>query len=125
MKVVLVIATALTLSACIATGKKVTQERVAQFKIGQTTYQEVIAELGSPTDSTLHSDGKRSISYFYSQSQTSAASFIPYIGGLLGGSETENTFVYMDFDQKGILANYSAKSGSSSTGTGLLSGQRQ
>jgi hypothetical protein len=125
MKVVLVIATALTLTACVSTGKKVTQEKVAKFKIGQTTYQEVIAELGQPTDSTLHSDGRRSISYFYSQSQVSAASFIPYVGGLLGGSESESTFVYMDFDQKGVLANYSAKSGGSSTGTGLLSGQRQ
>jgi hypothetical protein len=125
MKLVLIIASALTLSACVATGKKVTQERVAQFKIGQTTYQEVIAELGSPTDSMLHSDGRRSISYFYSQAQASAASFIPYIGGLIGGSESESTFVHMDFDQKGILANYSAKSGSNSTGTGLLSGQRQ
>lgn len=125
MKMVLVVAMALALSACIATGRKVSQEKVSQFKVGQTTYQEVIAELGKPTDSTLHSDGRRTLSYFYSQSQASAASFIPYVGGLVGGSETENSFVYLDFDANGILANYSARSGNSSTGTGLISGQRQ
>jgi len=125
MKMVLAVAAALSLSACFATGKKVTQEQVSQFQKGKTTYQEVITRLGTPTNSTLHSNGSRSISYSYAQSQASAASFIPYIGGLLGGSESEHTSVYMTFDQNGVLTDYAATSGRSSTGTGLLSGQRQ
>jgi outer membrane protein assembly factor BamE (lipoprotein component of BamABCDE complex) len=125
MKAVLVVAAALTLSACFATGKKVTQEQVSQFQKGKTTYQEVISRLGEPTHSTLLSDGSRSISYTYAQSQASAASFIPYIGGLVGGRESEHSSVSMRFDQNGILADYAATSGKTSTGTGLLSGQRQ
>ncbi|HYH96813.1 outer membrane protein assembly factor BamE domain-containing protein [Hyalangium sp.] len=125
MKAVLITAAALTLSACIATGKKVTQEQVSQFQKGKTTYQEVITGLGKPTGSTLHSDGSRSINYSYAQSQASAASFIPYVGRLVGGSESEHTSVYLTFDKNGILTDFSATSGQTSTGTGLLSGQRQ
>lgn len=125
MKTVLVVAAALTLSACFATGKKVTQEQVSQFHKGKTTYQEVITSLGAPTNSTLHSDGSRSISYSYAQSQASAASFIPYVGGLIGGRESEHTSVYMTFDKNDVLTDYAATSGRNSTGTGLLSGQRQ
>ena len=58
MKAVLIVAAALGLSACVATGKKVTQEQVSRFQKGKTTYQEVIADLGEPTNSTLHSDGE-------------------------------------------------------------------
>jgi outer membrane protein assembly factor BamE (lipoprotein component of BamABCDE complex) len=125
MRTVLIIIAALTLSACVATGKKVTQERVSQFQKGKTTYQEVVRELGEPNGSTLHSDGGRSISYFYSQAQMKAESFIPYIGGLVGGSESETTSVSMNFDKNGVLTDYSASSGKTSTGTGLFSGQRQ
>lgn len=125
MKTVLVVAAALTLSACFATGKKVTQEQVSQFQKGKTTYQEVISRLGEPTHSTMNSDGSRSIGYSYAQSQASAASFIPYIGGLVGGSESEHTSVSMRFDQNGILTDYAATSGKTSTGTGPFSGQRQ
>jgi outer membrane protein assembly factor BamE (lipoprotein component of BamABCDE complex) len=125
MKAVLITVAALTLSACVATGRKVTQEQVSQFQKGKTTYQQVISSLGAPTNSTLLSDGSRAISYSYAQSQASAASFIPYVGGLVGGSETEHTSVYMTFDKNGVLTDYTATSGRTSTGTGLLSGQRQ
>lgn len=125
MKAVLIVAVALGLSACVATGRKVTQEQVSRFQKGKTTYQEVIADLGEPTNSTLHSDGSRAISYTYAQSQASAASFIPYVGGLVGGSESEHTSVYLTFDKNGLLTDYASTSGKTSTGTGLLSGQRQ
>ncbi len=125
MKTIFIIATALMLSACVATGKKVTQEKVSQFEIGKTTYQEVIQELGEPTDSTLRSDGSREITYSYAQSQMKAQNFIPYVGGFLGGRESESSFVYMSFNKRGVLTHYSARSGKQSTGTGLISGQRQ
>ncbi|MFY0562540.1 hypothetical protein ACN28E_01750 [Archangium lansingense] len=125
MRNVLVAATALMLSACVSTGKKVNMEKVNQFKEGRTTYDEVLVELGEPTSSTFNSDGTRSISYSYAQTQARLESYIPYVGAFLGGSDHESSFVHMLFDGDGILMRYTANSGKSSTGTGLLSGQRQ
>jgi hypothetical protein len=115
----------LILSACVSTGKKVSMETVEQFEEGRTTYQEVIAKLGEPTQSTLNSDGTRSIIYSYSQAQSNPINFVPYARFLFGGSSSENSIVHMDFNKRGILMRYTASSGNSSTNTGLINGQRQ
>jgi hypothetical protein len=59
------------------------------------------------------------------QSQAKAANFIPIVGAFVGGADTENTNVTLDFDQNSVLTNYSATQGSSSMGTGINSGARQ
>lgn len=125
MKKILAVAVVLMLSACVTTGRKVSQEQVAQFKEGRTTYQEVVEALGEPTSSTLNSDGSRTIIYSYASAQARPESFIPYIGPLLAGSTQESSNVIIQFDRKGVLQHYTASSGKSSTGTGLISGQGQ
>lgn len=125
MRLALVVALGLTLSGCVATGRKVTQQQVSEFKEGKTTYQEVISKLGTPTNSTVNSDGSRSITYVYAQYQRSAVSYIPYVGGLMGGSESESSHTFLHFDKNGVLTHYTSNEGKTSTGTGLISGQRQ
>jgi len=125
MRLSLIVAMALTLSGCVATGRKVTQQQVSEFKEGKTTYQEVINKLGPPTSSTVNSDGTRSITYSYAQHQQSAVSYFPYVGGLMGGSESESSHTFLHFDKNGVLTQYTSNEGKTSTGTGLISGQRQ
>lgn len=125
MKIVPVIVAVLMLSACFATGKLVPVEKIEQLKPGVTTYQDVVSQFGEPTNSTLQSDGLRTVNYSYYQSQANAADFIPYARVLFGGSQSENSSVTLSFDKNGILTNYFSSSGKTSTGTGLISGQRQ
>lgn len=113
------------LSACMSYGKKVDQEKVTQFVKGKTTYAEVIQQLGKPTQSTINADGTKTISYDYSQSQVSAASFIPIIGSFVGGTESEHTSVVLTFDEKLVLTTYTAAEGGVSMGTGVTSGRKQ
>lgn len=113
------------LFACVSSGTKVDQDKLAQFTKGKTTYAEVIQKLGKPNQSTINSDGTRTISYTYLQSQAKASNFIPFVGAFMGGSDTENTNVIINFDENSILTNYTASQGGSQLNTGIVSGQRQ
>ena len=125
MRYVFVIVVLLALTSCVSMGTKVDQDKLARFEKGKTTYTEVIQQLGKPTQSTVNSDGTRKVVYTYMQSQAKASNFIPIVGAFVGGADTENTNVTLDFDQNSLLTNYSATQGSSSMGTGINSGARQ
>jgi outer membrane protein assembly factor BamE (lipoprotein component of BamABCDE complex) len=113
------------LSACVSMGTKVDQEKVSQFETGKTTYVEVIQQLGKPTQSTMNSDGTRTLTYMYMQSQLKAANFIPVVGAFVGGTESETTTVTLNFDKNSLLTDYTASEGDTSVGTGITSGRKQ
>ena len=113
------------LAGCMSSGVKVDQDKVASLKPGVTSCADAIALLGKPTNSSLQSDGTRSYQYLYVQAQANAANFIPVVGTLVGGANTENTMFTMNCDKRGVLATYSSSQGSSDMGTGLISGQKQ
>jgi outer membrane protein assembly factor BamE (lipoprotein component of BamABCDE complex) len=125
MRYVFLFIAVLSLSACAAYGTKVDQDKLSQFVKGKTTYAEVVRELGKPTQNTINADGSRTIMYVYGQSQAKAESFIPFVGGFLGGATSENTTVTLNFDTKNILVSYTASEGSAEMGTGLTSGRKQ
>jgi len=125
MRYMLTIVMVGSLMSCVSSGKKVNQEEVTQFKKGETTYTEVVSKLGEPTQSTVNSDGSRRIMYTYYQMQQSALNFVPLVGGLFGGGESESSNVIMTFNEDSILTNYSASQGGQSTGAGVISGQKQ
>jgi len=116
---------ACSLAGCMSSGVKVDQDKVASLKPGVTTCADAVALLGKPTNSSLQSDGTRSYQYLYVQAQANAANFIPVVGSLVGGANTENTMFTMNCDKRGVLATYSSSQGSSDMGTGLISGQKQ
>lgn len=125
MRHLAVLIVVVALSACMSMGTKVEQEKLSKFVKGKTTYTEVVQELGKPNQSTINSDGTRMIMYMYSQSQAKAESFIPFVGGFLGGATSENTTVTLSFDKKNILTNYTASEGGMDAGTGIMSGRKQ
>lgn len=125
MRFLVVLISCFVISACMSYGTKVDQNKVAQFVKGKTTYSEVIQALGKPTNSTINSDGSKTLSYFYMQHQMNAASFIPYVGMFVGGAQSENTTVTLMFDSNSILTNYSASEGGADMGTGIISGRKQ
>ncbi|MGH6967802.1 MAG: hypothetical protein ACREEN_01685, partial [Stellaceae bacterium] len=71
------LATAMILTACGSnSGTAVPPAQMAQFRVGVTTYDQVIQALGPPTASTTTSDGTRMLVYSHVQSTVSGATFI-------------------------------------------------
>ena len=113
--------TVLLLCGCMASGVIVNEQQVQQFKRGETTEGQIIAVLGQPT-SRSNMNGRRSISYSGVQAQTRPASFIPYIGGLVGGSDVRHSSYTFSFDANGKLADIVSTEGAMGTGTGFAAG---
>ena len=107
---------------CAATGVEVKQESLTELKKGETTIPEVVSKFGEPTTKTLNMDGTQTLMYAYYQSTVRPETFIPYIGGLVGGADTKVNSVILMFDKNGVLENFSASESKYGTGTGLASG---
>lgn len=122
MKRVLVLAIALMLTACAASGVHVDESQVTEFKKGQTSYDEVVSQLGSPTQKTIDSSGNVEISYIYSEYQTRPESFIPYVGGLVGGADTRINTALFKFNSSGVLQDYTFSETAIGTGMNLSAG---
>ncbi len=118
MKYLFIVA-ALLLSACVSAGVKVDQSKMANFKKGRTTYDEVIAQLGQPNQTMLRDDGFKTITYMYFSAQPRPESFIPYIGAVVGGADVENTMVMLTFDKRDILRNFTSTQGRTGSGRGF------
>jgi hypothetical protein len=109
------VSAAFATGGCVSTGVKVSEQQATAFEVGKATFQEVVAKLGEPTSNTLNSDGTRVLGYSYSAAMTRPESFIPYIGGLVGGVNTRGSEVRFYFDKNGILL----RTESSQTGAGI------
>lgn len=107
---------ALFLAGCASAGVKVTEDQAAGFKVGQSTYADVVAALGAPTTTTTASNGMRTAVYAYSSVQSRPQNFIPYIGPFVGGYDTQATSVAFTFDGRGVLT------GTTSSQTGIGAG---
>ncbi|WP_328807377.1 hypothetical protein [Paraburkholderia elongata] len=91
------------LAACISAGVDVKPEQLSSFKQGVTSLDEVVAVLGSPTAQTTLSDGSTVLIYSFVTSRPRPESFIPLIGSLFGGADTQSSTVVFEFDENGVL----------------------
>jgi hypothetical protein len=113
------------LAGCAATGVKVSEEQAQSFQVGRSTYNDVVATLGAPTTTSVNSTGTRMAIYSYSAVQSRPQNFIPYIGPLISGYDTQTSAVTFTFDSRGILMNTSTAQSNVGTGVGLASGSAQ
>ena len=110
---------AVSLSACMSSGVKVDETKVAEFKKGITTYPQVIQILGKPTQSMMLPDGSHMITYGYVSTQARPESFIPIVGAFVGGADTENSTVMLTFDEQGVLKSTMSSQGGTGVGMGF------
>ena len=109
----------LLLAGCVSSGTNVTTAQASQFKVGVSTEAQIVAALGEPNSTSTHVDGSSTISYIHTQAHANAASYIPVVGLLAGGtSGTNNTFAF-DIDPHGVLSGMSSSSGNMNMQTGL------
>jgi hypothetical protein len=110
------------LTGCAASGVKVTEEQAESFKVGVSSYSDVVTSLGPPTSTSVSSNGARTAVYTYAAVRSQAQNFIPYIGGFVAGYDTQKSDVAFTFDQRGILTNMSSTQTGIGTGTNLAAG---
>lgn len=125
MKLLSVIVATLLLCGCVSVGKQVKQEQLSEFTKGKTSYNEVISKLGQPNTVTSTADGQRHIAYTFIHAQPRAASFIPIIGGLVGGADSTMNMVMITFDKDGLLKDYTSTQSNYGSGTGFAGGTYQ
>jgi len=111
----------ISLAACVSSGVKIDQSKVEALQKGKTTYAEARRNFGNPTSDTILPDGTRMVMYSYVGVQSHPENFIPIVGAFVGGADSEHTMVMLNFDQNGILKNYTASQGSSGSGHNLES----
>jgi len=110
------------LVGCATSGAKVTEQQIAQLKVGETTWSDMVALLGQPTSSTVTSQGTRMATYSYAQVTTRPETFIPFVGVFVGGADIKSNGVSLMFGKDGKLKNYSASASTMGTGMGAASG---
>jgi len=122
-RIALLMVAALT-AGCVATGTQVREDQLAKLEKGKTRIQEIVSSFGQPSTNTLHSDGSRTVVYMYVEAQARPETFIPFIGGLVGGADSRSNMVTLKFDRDGILLDYSSSTTAMGTGYGASSGTK-
>lgn len=114
--------TLMILTGCVAMGTQVKEQQLSTLEKGKTTMQDVVSSFGPPSTNTLNSNGTRTLVYIYTEAQARPETFIPFIGGLVGGADSRSNIVTLQFNNGGVLVDYSSSTSSIGTGMGITSG---
>jgi len=87
-------------------GKKISQDQLSVVKEGETTYDQLVAKFGSPTEEVEESDGTREVIYQYDEARNDAIGYVPYVGLFMGGMETKLHRVTFTLDQNNIIQKF-------------------
>jgi len=110
------------LPGCSSSGVYVSEEQISQYQRGETHISDVIQELGQPTTRSVNDKGETTIMYIYSEATVRPETFIPYVGGLVGGTDSRSNAVSLIFNQEGVMQSYSSSGTQMGTATGLSAG---
>ena len=122
MRLIATVALVVTLAGCAAGGIKVNEEQLSSFKAGETTKAQVITALGAPTMQMRLADGTSMVIYSPYQAKVRPETFIPLVGGLVGGSDTTSNTATLRFDASDKLLDTTSASSAMGTGMGLSAG---
>lgn len=107
-----------TLTACASTGTMVRPEQIADFRAGETTYQDVVDRLGPPNARTTYPDGSFAIAYAHTSVTVRPETLIPVIGAFVGGADGATRTVGFRFDKNGVLIRSATQDTSTSSNLG-------
>jgi hypothetical protein len=122
MRWVLVLGLSGLLAGCAAAGVKVSEQQAESFKVGTSTYNDVVATLGAPTSTTLNSDGTRVAAYSYSSVRSQPQNFIPIVNRFAAGYDHETSAVTFAFDRAGVLTGTTSTQSGAAAGMNLVAG---
>jgi outer membrane protein assembly factor BamE (lipoprotein component of BamABCDE complex) len=121
MKMAAVLLT-LALAGCATVGKEISPGQLSGFKEGESTSNNVIEKLGSPTTTSVSGD-RTIMVYSFVHTQARPESFIPLVGAFVGGADVRASSATFIFGKDGKLERYSHTVTKTGSGTGLASGR--
>ena len=89
---------------------------IAQIEKGKTTKKEVKKLIGEPAHISFLQNDEEHWIYSYTESKTKLSSFVPKVGGLLGGSDTKTCSLNVIFSKNGKVKKVGKGETSGSTG---------
>ena len=124
-----IIVTSFFIAICLITGcstsgnQKIKNETAQslQSKIikDKTTKTELLAQLGEPDTRTTLDDGNEQWRYFMYNNQFNASTFIPVVGLLTGGSQTQSRTLEIDFNGE-TVSKWTFSTDNNNTKSGIL-----
>lgn len=97
-KAIFLLVSSLLLTACMGTyGVRQDPSTINNFEIGKTTFQEVIEALGKPTAVVTNSNGMKTITYMFVDTEIDSTMYIPIVGPLIGGVSSESEGFTLSF----------------------------
>jgi len=121
-KLFVLLSLTLVLASCAAHGREVRADQLAMLKKGETTIEQAAYLLGKPSGKTILHDGSTLLTYVYVRAQARPETFIPIIGGFVGGADSYYSTASLTFGPDGVLKSYMSSEGGSGSGYGLASG---
>lgn len=109
---------------CVSTGRRVDSEAASKIRVGRTTKQQVLNLLGSPDGSSTNGRGETTWTYNYTGAQMKPESYIPYVGGLVGGANMQQQATTVVFGPGGVVKDFTNSENSTETGVNLGSSRR-
>ena len=109
---------------CASVGRKIDQSAVEKIKKGETTKAQVIQLIGSPDQITKIDGNSTTFTYMFTRVTTKPTTFIPYVGLLAGGADTQNQMLMITFGPDDIVNNIVDSHGADEINTGLLTGSK-
>ncbi|HDX8828935.1 MULTISPECIES: hypothetical protein [Klebsiella] len=85
----------------------------------KTTKMELLTKLGEPDTRTTLDDGNEQWRYFMYNNQFNASTFIPVVGLLTGGSQSQSKTLEIDFKGE-TVSKWTFSSDNNNTKTGIL-----
>jgi outer membrane protein assembly factor BamE (lipoprotein component of BamABCDE complex) len=78
-------------------------EDIADFTLGVTTRQQVVARLGMPSSTSTLPDGSTFLVYAFTEPQPAATQWIPAMAPFTGGTHPRSSTISFQFGADGIL----------------------
>lgn len=125
MKTIVIALFAIITGGCVSVGTQVKLDQLSGFTKGITTYSDVVARLGTPNTVSTKSNGTRSATYTYVHSQARPETYIPFIGGFIGGADSKVNTAEFTFDKEDKLLEYSLSESNYGSGMGFAGGKYQ
>jgi hypothetical protein len=110
------------LVGCASGGVHISDEKIQALKKGETRYTQVVEAWGPASAVVRPSDGSTVATWAFYQATARPETFIPLIGGLIGGADSKSSSVTLRFDTNGVLIDYTSVNASSGMGTGFAAG---
>lgn len=112
------------LSGCSTSGNQNLKNETPQSlqsKIikNKTTKTELLTKLGEPDTRTILDDGNEQWRYFMYNNQFNASTFIPVVGLLTGGSQTQSRTLEIDFNGE-TVSKWTFSTDNNNTKSGIL-----